>query len=101
MRVLNWIVNRVNDKVSAVKSPFGYVPRHEDLNWEGLDFHSDKFKKIMDIDQQKGLEEAEAQRELFDSFKDRLPSELESQRQALKDRLKKAPPIWHAEGLQE
>jgi len=98
MRVLNWIVNRVHDRVDAVKSPFGYMPRHEDLNWKGLDFHSKDFNEIMSIDRQRGIDEAEAQRELFDSFEDRLPSEMESQRQALKDRLRKAPPIWHATG---
>ena len=98
MRVLNWIVNRVNDRVEAEKSPFGYMPRHADINWKGLDFHSDNFKEIMAIDREKGIEETEAQRKLFDCFKDRLPTEMESQRQALKNRLKKAPPIWHAGG---
>ncbi len=93
MRVLNWIVDRVNGKVDALESPFGQMPRHQDLNWSGLDFHADDFNDIMDIDRDKGLEEVDAQTELFDSFEDRLPVEMETQRQALKDRLGKSASV--------
>ena len=94
MRVLNWIVDRVNGEVDAAESPFGHMPRHQDLNWRGLDFHVDDFSGIMDIDRARGLEEAEAQTELFESFEDRLPPEMETQRQALKDRLTKSSDQW-------
>ena len=94
MRVLNWIVDRVNREVDAAESPFGHMPRHQDLNWRGLDFHVDDFSGIMDIDRARGLEEAEAQTELFESFEDRLPPEMEIQRQALKDRLTKSSDQW-------
>ncbi len=98
MRVLNWIVDRVTGKTDAVESPFGYMPRHKDLNWSGLEFQSDEFSGIMDIDKAKGLEEADAQKELFDSFEDRLPPEMEAQRQALKSRLHQAPDQWQVAG---
>ena len=52
----------------------------------------------MSIDKKKGIEEADAQKELFDSFGDNLPPELEAQREALIDRLKKAPPVWQSFG---
>ena len=48
----------------------------------------------MDIDRGRGLEEADSQKELFDSFEDRLPPEMETQRQALKNRLAKSPDQW-------
>ena len=98
MRVLNWIVDRVNGQGEAAESPFGMMPRHQDLNWSGLDFEAGDFSGIMDIDREKGLEEAEAQKELFDSFADRLPPEMEAQRQALKERLDKAPTTWLVDG---
>ncbi|MDG2032603.1 MAG: phosphoenolpyruvate carboxykinase (GTP) [Rhodospirillales bacterium] len=98
MRVLNWIVDRVNGNIDAVESPFGQMPRHQDLNWRGLDFHAEDFSGIMDIDRDRGLEEADAQTELFDSFEDRLPPEMETQRQALKDRLAESPHQWHVAG---
>ncbi len=98
MRVLAWIVNRVNGIAEAVESPFGMMPRHQDLIWDGLDFAADDYSGIMDIDREKGLEEAEAQKELFDSFEDRLPPEMEAQRQALKERLSSAPVVWQISG---
>jgi phosphoenolpyruvate carboxykinase (GTP) len=98
MRVLAWIVNRVNGSADAVESPFGMMPRHQDLIWDGLDFAADEYSGIMNIDREKGLEEAEAQKELFDSFEDRLPPEMEAQRQELKERLDKAPEVWQISG---
>ena len=80
----------IRDRSSTWKSN----PRHQDLNWRGLDFHVDDFSGIMDIDRARGLEEAEAQTELFESFEDRLPPEMETQRQALKDRLNKSSDQW-------
>ncbi|MCF6199984.1 MAG: phosphoenolpyruvate carboxykinase (GTP), partial [Hyphomicrobiaceae bacterium] len=32
-RVLEWVADRVHEKVGAVESPFGMVPRFEDFNW--------------------------------------------------------------------
>ena len=98
MRVLAWIVNRVNGSADAVESPFGMMPRHQDLIWDGLDFAADEYSGIMNIDRERGLEEAEAQKELFDSFEDRLPPEMEAQRQELKERLDKAPEVWQISG---
>jgi len=55
----------------------------------GLDFSAAAFGEIMTVDPQAALQEAEAQKALFDDFGDRLPAELENQRQDLKARLGK------------
>ena len=74
MRVLQWIVDRAyNERAHAAESPFGFLPRYEDLNWNGLDFPKDRYRRISDIDRAEGLEEAEDQSELFQSFGKRLP----------------------------
>ena len=98
MRVLNWIVDRVTGKGEAVDSPFGSSPRHQDINWKGLDFAEADFNGIMDIISDQGRQEAEAQKELFDSFDDHLPSAMEDQRQAQLKRFQSAPDIWRIEG---
>ncbi len=98
MRVLEWIVDRVNGRGHAVEGPFGLMPRYQDLNWTGLEFTRADFGSIMDIDGEAGQREAEAQRELFDSFEDRLPQELELQRQALAARLQQSPGVWRPSG---
>ena len=43
MRVLKWIIDRVNSRVDASDGTFGLVPKFEDINWEGLDFNTSDF----------------------------------------------------------
>jgi phosphoenolpyruvate carboxykinase (GTP) len=87
MRVLEWVVDRVNGHGNAEDTPIGMMPNYEDLTWTGLDFSPASFSDIMTIDPQAAMQEADAQKALFDDFGDRLPAELESQRQDLKARL--------------
>ncbi len=94
MRVLKWIVDRVKGKAEAVESPFGTMPKREDLVWEGLDFDTDTFYSIMDIAKANGLAEAEELKGHFGQFGDKLPPELEAERQKLVGRLEGAPDVW-------
>ena len=94
MRVLKWIVDRVKGKAEAVESPFGTMPKREDLVWEGLDFDTDTFYSIMDIAKANGLAEAEELKGHFGQFGDKLPPELEAERQKLAERLEGAPDVW-------
>jgi phosphoenolpyruvate carboxykinase (GTP) len=95
MRVLNWIVDRVNGKEDAAKSPFGYMPRYQDINWSGLeDFTSDSFEQIMDIHRKPAKKEVEELKDYFATFEDRLPMELEKQRISFEKRLDNGPSVW-------
>jgi phosphoenolpyruvate carboxykinase (GTP) len=96
MRVLKWIIDRVHGRAEALESPFGMIPRYEDITWAGLDFSREKYQTITDIAREGGQAEAEALKEYFGQFGDHLPPELEAQRQALADRLAKAPDVWSA-----
>jgi phosphoenolpyruvate carboxykinase (GTP) len=98
MRVLKWIVDRVNGRATdSPEGPFGIQPRYEDLHWQGLDFGKDKYRRISDIDRAEGLEEAEDQSVHFDSFGERLPPALEAERRDLIHRLKASPAVWTAD----
>ena len=95
MRVLKWIVDRARGRAAeAVESPFGMMPRHQDIFWTGLDFDADIFYRLMEVKRDAGKAEAAGQKELFERFGDRLPEELERQRQALEERLDNAPEVW-------
>ncbi len=97
MRVLKWIVDRARGRATAaVESPFGFMPRYQDLMWDGLDFSKEKFEKIMDLDREEAKAEAQSQAELFDRFGKQLPTELEQERQSLLKRLETAPAVWKA-----
>jgi phosphoenolpyruvate carboxykinase (GTP) len=91
MRVLKWIVDRVKGTGQAIETAFGLMPRYEDLTWDGLDFTPERFNEVMSIDREAGLAEAKAQGEYFKTFGDRLPAELNQQRDQLEQRLLKLP----------
>jgi phosphoenolpyruvate carboxykinase (GTP) len=94
MRVLKWIVDRVHGRAGAIESPFGHMPRYQDLNWDGFKFDRATFHAIMDINRDDAMCEVEDQQELFALFGKRLPGELELQRQMLAARLSTAPTVW-------
>ncbi len=93
MRVLKWIVDRVHGRAGAVDSALGSMPRYQDLNWQGLDYDAARFDEVMDVDPVAWRAEVEAQKQLFEQFGDRLPREMERQRQALLARLDAAPEV--------
>ncbi len=94
MRVLKWVVDRVRGRAGAVESPFGLSPRYEDMTWAGLDFSPDKYARIMDINREGALAEASEIKTYFATFGDRLPPELEKERQELEARAAKSPEVW-------
>jgi phosphoenolpyruvate carboxykinase (GTP) len=94
MRVLKWIVDRVHGRGFGVESPLGFMPRQEDLEWNGLDFPSAKFYELMAVDRESGAAEAQAHEEHFEKFYDRLPKEFIYERELLKSRLWRSPAVW-------
>ena len=83
MRVLKWIAERVNGEAKGVESPLGWMPRYEDLYWNGLDFSKNQFDNLMNIDVELWKKEMQLHQELFVSLQDKLPKELSSIRESL------------------
>ena len=83
MRVLQWIVKRVNGQVKGQETIFGTVPYFDDINWNGLAYDKATFDKLMSIDKQGSAREFEDQAKHFSTFGSALPPELEQQRQAM------------------
>jgi len=98
MRVLKWIVDRSQGHGYAVESPVGWMPRFEDLPWQGLDFSRDTFNELMQVNKEAGTEEVHMQEELFDKFFDRLPKEFVYERELFKSRLWRSPEVWELVG---
>ena len=72
----------------------GYMPRHQDVHWEGLEFDEETFYKLMSLNRQEETVEARSHEELFDLFFDRLPTEFIHHRELLKSRLWRSPAVW-------
>jgi phosphoenolpyruvate carboxykinase (GTP) len=96
LRVMKWIVDRVHGRCDAVQSPLGGMPRYQDLDWRGFDFSREQYHQLMDLRQEDVLVEAKGISEWFARFGDRLPGELEVQRQAFEQRARQSAAVWSA-----
>jgi phosphoenolpyruvate carboxykinase (GTP) len=83
MRVLKWIIDRVEGKAEAVKTPLGLQPRYEDLEWVGLDFPRERFEELSRIDPAVWRKEVQDHAALYEKLKARMPKELYEQREQL------------------
>jgi phosphoenolpyruvate carboxykinase (GTP) len=87
MRVLKWIVDRSRGRALGQETPIGWVPRYEDLEWEGLDFPKEKFEELQSFDRSAWRQEVLGHEELFLDLHDRLPPEMVYERELLICRL--------------
>ena len=94
MRVLKWVVERCDGTASAIESPLGWLPAHEDLTWDGLAFPRESYFAIMNIDKEVARQETVDQEELFTRFGDHLPREMELERELQLARLYHSPDVW-------
>jgi phosphoenolpyruvate carboxykinase (GTP) len=94
MRVVKWIIDRVNGRGYGVESPMGYMPRYQDINWEGLEYNPDTFFSLMSVNREQATTDTRSLEELFDKFYDRLPKEFVHLRELQKSRLWRSPEKW-------
>jgi phosphoenolpyruvate carboxykinase (GTP) len=94
LRILAWIVERIHGRAFALESPFGWMPRFEDISWKGLDYSEATFREAMAIDRDAAALEVRQHEELFDKFLDRLPKEFILERELLRLRLWRSPERW-------
>jgi phosphoenolpyruvate carboxykinase (GTP) len=95
MRVLKWVVERVNGKAFAVESPLGWMPRYEDMDWAGMEnFSREDFLKLMSVDREAWKKEVLSHEELFSKLYDKLPKEFLFMRELLHSSLWRSPEHW-------
>jgi phosphoenolpyruvate carboxykinase (GTP) len=82
-RVLKWIVERVNGEAHASETALGWMPRYEDIDWNGLDFSKEDWDELMKIDNETLLVQTLGHEELFLKLWDHMPKELLWQRDLL------------------
>ena len=87
MRVLKWMIDRVEGKGQGKDGVMGITPSYEDLNWSGLDFSAQQFSQVTHIDHAAWRKELELHAELFQQLRHHLPKELEETKGAIERRL--------------
>jgi phosphoenolpyruvate carboxykinase (GTP) len=88
MRVLQWVIDRVEGRVEADESILGAVPRFNDLCWNGLAYDQSTFSTLMAVDAENSLREFEDQNNLFQKFGSHLPAQLEVVRKTMLESVK-------------
>lgn len=86
-RVLKWIVERLNGKADAAKSPIGHLPTREALDLSGLDLSDADLTTLLTVDKDVWQQEAALVPAHFETFGDHLPKELWDEYEALVNRL--------------
>ena len=94
MRVLKWIVERCQESAGALESPLGWMPRRDDLDWNGLDIPAERFDELMSLNRDAWSRELGLHQELFAKLGDRLPEEFPRKRESLLSSLQRAPEQW-------
>jgi phosphoenolpyruvate carboxykinase (GTP) len=89
MRVLLWILDRVQGRGAATESPIGHLPTKESLDVRGLDLSPETITEILAVDRVTWEKEIADIDVFFAKFGDRFPAALKAERDALAARIKK------------
>ncbi|OOG66285.1 phosphoenolpyruvate carboxykinase [Rhodanobacter sp. B04] len=81
LRVLEWMINRVEERVDGVETPIGILPDTGELKLDGLALERDRLDELLDVDHAGWQLELAAIGEYLDSFGTRLPAHLRREQQ--------------------
>jgi phosphoenolpyruvate carboxykinase (GTP) len=87
MRVLKWIVERLEGKAGGAENAFGVSPTYQDITWKGLDFTPQQFDVATRIDRAAWGQEMELHSTLFQQLEYHLPQALRDTKADLERRL--------------
>jgi len=87
MRVLKWMIDRIEGQAQGDEHVFGVSPRYEELSWDGLDFTAEQFAKVISLDAAAWKQELALHDELFTKLAHGLPQALPDAKARLEERL--------------
>ncbi len=87
MRVLKWMLDRVDGNGGGEQSLFGTSPRYDDISWTGLDFTRAQYQTVTTVDHAAWQQELKLHDALMDQLSTRLPAQLRTLKAELEARL--------------
>jgi len=87
MRVLEWMVKRIEGTALGHENPLGVSPGYSDLNWTGLQFSPAQFANVISVDKASISAELELHADLFRTLAYHLPHEFMATKSAILNRL--------------
>ncbi|AJW41215.1 phosphoenolpyruvate carboxykinase (GTP) [Rhodococcus sp. 15-725-2-2b] len=86
-RVLKWIVERIEHKAAGIETPIGVVPTAEALDIDGLDTTVEDVAEALAVNSDEWKAEIPLIQEWFDFVGEKLPTGIQDEFDALKQRL--------------
>ena len=83
LRVLEWMLKRVDGTADAVATPIGNLPKASDLNTDGLALDPAQLAQLLAVDQAGWQAELQAIGEYLDSYGPRAPAALHREQQRI------------------
>ena len=95
LRVLEWIIDRVDGHVTGVETAIGTVPAAGELNLDGLALDERALHALLEVDNAAWQQELAAIAEYLDTFGSRLPASLKAEQQRVARALSDAAAVPH------
>ncbi|MDD2924638.1 phosphoenolpyruvate carboxykinase (GTP) [Rhodoferax sp.] len=87
MRVLKWMIDRLEGKARGGDTMFGIAPLFEEINWSGLPFTTEQFKAVTSIDKAAWEQEFKLHETHFEQLSYHLPESLQTTKAAFEAKL--------------
>ena len=87
VRVLKWILERVEGRGGAEETPIGFVPSRNALTLDGLNLSSETVDELLEVDPEDWEQELLDSKEFLNKFGSRLPRAIREEHDKLSGRL--------------
>ena len=87
MRVLKWMIDRLEGKAQGEETLFGVAPQYAEINWNGISFSAEQFKTVTSIDKAAWSEELQLHNTHFQQLAYHMPQALLETKAQLESRL--------------
>ena len=88
IRVLDWIIGRLEGSNQGQESLVGTVPRAGELKTAGIDVDQSTLDELLEIDPEAWSKEVESIKEFFEEFGERMPKQLFEELEKLEARVR-------------
>ena len=87
VRVLKWMLDRIEGRARATETPIGNVPEPSSLTLDGLSIPRESLDELLRVDPGDWMKEDQSIAKFFEKFGDRLPPALCQEQKSLNARL--------------
>lgn len=88
IRVLAWILDRLEGRAEGVDSPVGVLPASKAINIDGAGVTPEQWSELFRIDARAHLAESDDAARYLETFGDKVPDEIHHELRLLRDRLR-------------